>query len=132
VRLALLSMAIGVCLGGCSWPAEAIHYSYDVRNYSPNRYFVSTTLENGMVYWLASPADSTVYNTTPAKVQQSRVYNEDCSAELATVTYPAGVSDLVIGVSGAVSVPDAPLGRPTQADPSIGRPYPMASGCRQK
>jgi hypothetical protein len=125
-------MAIGECLGGCSWPAEAIHYSYDVRNYSPNRYFVSTTLENGMVYWLASPADSIVYHSTPSKAQQSVVYNEDCSAKLATVTYPAGVSDLVISVSGSVSVPGSPLEEPTKADPSLGMPYPMPSSCLDK
>jgi hypothetical protein len=123
--LLVMSLAAAACIGG-----EAKTYTYDVWNYSSNHYFVRITFDNQTFGGLAVPPAAAVSEgTTGREPKQADVYDQTCSTKLATLTFPAGVADVVIDSNGAFSVPATRLGEPTSSDPSIGTEDPLPDSC---
>jgi hypothetical protein len=122
----VVSLAAAGCTGG-----ELRYSDYHVWNYSSNHYYVRITSNSEQTAGMAVPPATVAYGALIGEPQQAVVYDQTCSSQLATLAFAPQAFEfaIVISAAGAISVAYPPLGSPTSADPSIGLPEPISSGC---
>jgi hypothetical protein len=125
---AIALLATALIVAGCDGLVEQTLYGYDVWNYTPNRYVVRVTFQDGTVTDRGVPPDGIMVDSSASAPRQVVVYDQTCSQKLATFPLTHNSPVILIDASGHISIPLEDMVR-TPADPSPATPEPAASSC---
>ena len=121
-------VALSMLLEGCNGQTEWTPPGYTVYNYSSSSYIVRMTYAGGTGNYLVAPPLAKVGELWSSDPVKAIVYDESCSATLATVTVTGPSAFIYIDEAGHVST-SKPKGPLSSAYLPNGRPGPAPSAC---